>query len=549
MILFRDTRFSWKAHSSALLIATSITIASEPLQATEDCPGVPAPDYTLIRTGEEFASLSSDVMPSGRRAVRAQNGLPSRRLFICNDITLNRIPDWDDFEGVLLYSNGSQVRIGLDLQRPLFGRYTSGNSIEAGINNVSFDFTVPSNMTCTKLAPCNAGINYISTNVHGLLIGIFAARKIENVKVRGTLNMTIFNEDPYTGSLRNFIGGVIGESGGKLFAIESLVDVNIHHRRQSLLETDQALPRIADIHLLAPREENDLLWAGGVVGLYHGNMNGSTPNNDTPSAYTLYKIAAKGNVFVELEHLPRVILPPFREAPGIVAAVGGITGGMQSTITDSYASGELTLLRNFDDSPSIPRSRSVIAGLAGRTEHGFADWYHNGFRIRRSYSKATLAHVIEPPNGSMSFGDAWGLIGNRAIYPVTDYESRLINSYSAMDTHESDVEEYTSAARFMSDLINPGQDEFVGWDFENTWTQQTGETPRLQFESTDELTVCVPDFDNNRIVNTADLFAFLSAYFARDLRADMNDSGDISADDIFAFLSVLFPMMNQACPE
>jgi hypothetical protein len=51
---------------------------------------------------------------------------------------------------------------------------------------------------------------------------------------------------------------------------------------------------------------------------------------------------------------------------------------------------------------------------------------------------------------------------------------------------------------------------------------------------------CRADFDNNGTVGVPDIFAFLGAWFAGDLRADFNYSGGTDVPDIFAFLAAWF---------
>lgn len=49
---------------------------------------------------------------------------------------------------------------------------------------------------------------------------------------------------------------------------------------------------------------------------------------------------------------------------------------------------------------------------------------------------------------------------------------------------------------------------------------------------------CAADFDRSGTANIDDIFAFLTAWFAHDLRADFNGSGSVTIDDIFAFLTI-----------
>lgn len=52
--------------------------------------------------------------------------------------------------------------------------------------------------------------------------------------------------------------------------------------------------------------------------------------------------------------------------------------------------------------------------------------------------------------------------------------------------------------------------------------------------------LCPADFDGDGQLSTADLFTFLAAFFARDMRADFDGSGTVATPDIFAFLNIWF---------
>ncbi len=58
--------------------------------------------------------------------------------------------------------------------------------------------------------------------------------------------------------------------------------------------------------------------------------------------------------------------------------------------------------------------------------------------------------------------------------------------------------------------------------------------------SIDPPDLCPADFNQNGVVDNVDLFAFLSAWFALDMRADFDGSGAVAVPDIFAFLNVWF---------
>jgi len=56
--------------------------------------------------------------------------------------------------------------------------------------------------------------------------------------------------------------------------------------------------------------------------------------------------------------------------------------------------------------------------------------------------------------------------------------------------------------------------------------------------------VCPADFDLNGTVAVPDIFAFLSAWFAQDPRANYDGVAGITVPDIFAFLSLWFAGCN-----
>lgn len=51
---------------------------------------------------------------------------------------------------------------------------------------------------------------------------------------------------------------------------------------------------------------------------------------------------------------------------------------------------------------------------------------------------------------------------------------------------------------------------------------------------------CVGDYDNNHFVGAADLFAYITAWFSGDIRADVNGVGGVGTQDIFDFLASWF---------
>ena len=54
------------------------------------------------------------------------------------------------------------------------------------------------------------------------------------------------------------------------------------------------------------------------------------------------------------------------------------------------------------------------------------------------------------------------------------------------------------------------------------------------------LPVCLGDFNLDGDISADDIFAFLSAWFARDPRADIDISGIVNEQDIFAYISAWF---------
>ena len=51
---------------------------------------------------------------------------------------------------------------------------------------------------------------------------------------------------------------------------------------------------------------------------------------------------------------------------------------------------------------------------------------------------------------------------------------------------------------------------------------------------------CRADFDGNGTVNSADIFAFLQAWFAGNLSADFDQSASLAVADIFGFIGAWF---------
>jgi hypothetical protein len=53
-------------------------------------------------------------------------------------------------------------------------------------------------------------------------------------------------------------------------------------------------------------------------------------------------------------------------------------------------------------------------------------------------------------------------------------------------------------------------------------------------------TCCAADFDGNGTLAVADIFAYLNAWFAGDLRTDFDGNGTPAVADIFAYLNAWF---------
>lgn len=54
------------------------------------------------------------------------------------------------------------------------------------------------------------------------------------------------------------------------------------------------------------------------------------------------------------------------------------------------------------------------------------------------------------------------------------------------------------------------------------------------------LAVCRVDFDQSGVVDSADVVAFVNAWFAQEDRTDFDGSGRVDALDIFAYLTAWF---------
>lgn len=52
--------------------------------------------------------------------------------------------------------------------------------------------------------------------------------------------------------------------------------------------------------------------------------------------------------------------------------------------------------------------------------------------------------------------------------------------------------------------------------------------------------VCLGDFDGSGVMDEDDLFAFIDAWMAVDLCADLNQNGGIDYDDLWIFIGVYF---------
>ncbi len=52
--------------------------------------------------------------------------------------------------------------------------------------------------------------------------------------------------------------------------------------------------------------------------------------------------------------------------------------------------------------------------------------------------------------------------------------------------------------------------------------------------------ICPPDFDGSGVVQIADIFAYLNAWFAGDIASDTNANGTLAVADIFEYLNLWF---------
>jgi hypothetical protein len=54
------------------------------------------------------------------------------------------------------------------------------------------------------------------------------------------------------------------------------------------------------------------------------------------------------------------------------------------------------------------------------------------------------------------------------------------------------------------------------------------------------LVCCPADYNNNGVLEVADIFAFLDDWFAGTITSDFNNSGTLQVQDVFDFLSAWF---------
>lgn len=102
------------------------------------------------------------------------------------------------------------------------------------------------------------------------------------------------------------------------------------------------------------------------------------------------------------------------------------------------------------------------------------------------------------------------------------------------------VTEFVGFADFTIEILDGhpgGVEDDVAWWMRNT----NGLVGFWNYTITRELgPVCIADFDNDNARTVADVFAFLSAWFASDPRADIDGDGSRTVADIFAFLPLWF---------
>lgn len=100
------------------------------------------------------------------------------------------------------------------------------------------------------------------------------------------------------------------------------------------------------------------------------------------------------------------------------------------------------------------------------------------------------------------------------------------------------VSSFASSPVIHSLALLPDGDLVLGGFFNTAGNQLAHSLARFDFGAA--ATLCPADFDCSGAVNISDILWFVSEFLNSSLRADINDSGDVSVQDLFDFLAAYF---------
>lgn len=254
------------------------------------------------------------------------------------------------------------------------------------------------------------------------------------------------------------------------------------------------------------------------------------------------------------------------------AAIGGPgpSSALEHSLTLDEVTGQLVLLGPtasdaaswFFDGTAWTRVVTPLPGTLGpRARSNHAAWFDRsrqqvfmfGGTVSASPSRetwefqgragpalaSTPAWVVSCEQGSARFAvDVAG--GGADVTGVTWFKNGSVISSGVTESGSVVTEQSDGAGRWTLTIENLGDRDIGAYDcaLSNACGGVTVTSPA-------QLTLCAADFNCSGSgagdgVSEQDLFDFLSAYFAGDMRADMSKNGSVSIEDVFEFLRLFF---------
>jgi hypothetical protein len=191
----------------------------------------------------------------------------------------------------------------------------------------------------------------------------------------------------------------------------------------------------------------------------------------------------------------------------------------------------------FRLSPS--RGYQIVAGNAP-FDSAFAYQINNSGMVIGTYSGGTF--IFSDGAGTQDLGLPGNLVGINSRGDVIA-EGHDMTTYEPIPM----IKLFGKPTALVQDYIDAGQEKLVVKGISKindhgvfAVTGNRPGTPQFQTNQIAFLVTpvrCVGDFDGSGATEVADIFGFLNAWFAGDVRADADENGSLSTGDIFTFLN------------